>query len=233
MSLYAVALLTLAAPPIAPPYAAVVAPPFQAPPVVESQPAARPGAIVYATSSGARLSIVPEEQRDRVVNVTQMVSQCGMGCCLAPVTRQRRIKWNAPTPLDTLEQGLALAKLTPDDVLYDLGCGDGRVVILAAKAYGCRAVGLDTRGEAVELAKANAKANGVDRLVRFYKADAAASKLDEATAVYAHLDAAQAGLVGRVVSSFSGIRVAIAYQHAPPALAARKVGEFYVWRRSD
>jgi len=219
----------LTAPPIAPPFAAVVAPPFQAPLVVETTHDPRPGAILHRTRSGASISIVPEEPHDRLVTVTQMVSQCGMGCCLAPVTRQVRVKWNGPTPLDKLEQGLALAKLTRDDVLYDLGSGDGRVAILAAKAYGCRAVGLDTRAEAVELAKANAKASGVERLVRFYVADAAAANLDQATAVYSHLDAPQAGLIGRVVKRFPSVRVAIAYQHKPPTLATRKIGDFYVW----
>ena len=48
-----------------------------------------------------------------------------------------------PTPQDVVDQMLELAKVTKDDLVYDLGCGDGRIVVTAAKKYGCKAVGYD------------------------------------------------------------------------------------------
>src|SRR5688572_24204915 len=48
-----------------------------------------------------------------------------------------------PTPNDVVEKMLELAKVTKNDVVYDLGCGDGRIVVTAAKKHGCRGVGFD------------------------------------------------------------------------------------------
>jgi SAM-dependent methyltransferase len=71
------------------------------------------------------------------------------------------------TPYDVVDRMLALAQVTRDDVVYDLGCGDGRIPIAAAKEYGARGTGLDLDPKLIELAKANAKAAGVDALVEF------------------------------------------------------------------
>ena len=71
------------------------------------------------------------------------------------------------TPDDVVDRMLALAKTTRDDVVYDLGCGDGRIPIAAAKKYGARGVGLDLDPKLIELAQANARAAGVDALVDF------------------------------------------------------------------
>lgn len=65
-----------------------------------------------------------------------------------------------PSPQDVVEKMLELAKVTRDDVVYDLGCGDGRIVVTAAKKYGCKAVGFDLDRECVRLARANVKQHG-------------------------------------------------------------------------
>src|SRR3954462_15672940 len=67
-----------------------------------------------------------------------------------------------PTPEDVVDRMLAFAKVTGDDVVYDLGCGDGRIPIAAARKYGARGVGFDIDPALVELAKANAKTAGVE-----------------------------------------------------------------------
>jgi SAM-dependent methyltransferase len=66
---------------------------------------------------------------------------------------------------------LRLAKVTSRDVVYDLGCGDGKIVIAAAKAFGAHAVGIDIDPERIKEANANAKAAGVTDKVRFVEGD--------------------------------------------------------------
>jgi SAM-dependent methyltransferase len=81
---------------------------------------------------------------------------------------------NAPfitTPQDVVEKMLELAAVSKDDLLYDLGCGDGRIVVTAAKQRGCRAVGYDIEPERVEESRQNVKAGGVERLATIEQAD--------------------------------------------------------------
>lgn len=66
---------------------------------------------------------------------------------------------------------LALAKVTKHDVVYDLGCGDGRLVIAAAKMYGARGIGIDIDPAQIEIATAAAKAAGVADKVTFRAGD--------------------------------------------------------------
>ena len=84
-------------------------------------------------------------------------------------------------PPDVAERILTLAAVTKDDVVYDLGCGDGRIAILAARKYGAKAVGVDTDARRIEEATANAAREGVSNLVRFVRADTA--DVSEATVV--------------------------------------------------
>jgi outer membrane protein assembly factor BamB len=76
-----------------------------------------------------------------------------------------------PTPQDVVERMLELAKVTRDDVVADLGCGDGRFVVTAAKKYGCRAYGCDLDKECVRSSLENVKAAGVERLVQIEEKD--------------------------------------------------------------
>ena len=76
-----------------------------------------------------------------------------------------------PTPQDTVESMLELANLNKADVVYDLGSGDGRIVITAAKKYGCRAVGYESDKELVALSRAKADAAGVKPQVTFELSD--------------------------------------------------------------
>jgi len=91
------------------------------------------------------------------------------------------------TPMPVVEKMLELAALGPDDVLYDIGCGDGRIVITAAKKYGIRAVGIDILPRLVEASRANARREGVEKLTRFICADAMKADLSEATVVTLYL----------------------------------------------
>ena len=74
-----------------------------------------------------------------------------------------------PTPMDVVEAMLDLAKVSKNDVVYDLGCGDGRIVVTAAKKYGATGIGVDLNPERIEEANANAKEKGVEKKVKFYE----------------------------------------------------------------
>jgi outer membrane protein assembly factor BamB len=82
------------------------------------------------------------------------------------VRRKRPDVIFVPTPQDVVEKMLELVSVKKEDVVADLGCGDGRIVITAAKKYGCKALGYDLDKECVRLALESVKKEGVERLVR-------------------------------------------------------------------
>jgi SAM-dependent methyltransferase len=92
-----------------------------------------------------------------------------------------------PTPEPVVQAMLKLAGVQKNDVVYDLGCGDGRIVITAAKQYGARGVGVDINPERIREARANAKAAGVEELVKFVEADLFQADIKEATVVTLYL----------------------------------------------
>jgi tRNA G37 N-methylase Trm5 len=92
-----------------------------------------------------------------------------------------------PTPQDVVERMLALAEVKPGDVVYDLGCGDGRLVITAAKKYGATGVGVDIDPERIAESKANAKKDGVEGKVEFRLQDALTVDVSPATVVTLYL----------------------------------------------
>lgn len=92
-----------------------------------------------------------------------------------------------PTPYDVGRKMLELAEVKKGDVVYDLGCGDGRIVVTAAKEYGVKAVGFDIDPERVKEARENAKKNKVEHLVRIEQKDIFTLDLSEATVVTLYL----------------------------------------------
>lgn len=102
---------------------------------------------------------------------------------LLAVLPQERIAPYAVTPDDVVDRMLVLAETTKDDIVYDIGSGDGRICIAAAKKYGARAVGIEIDPKLVDAARANAKAAGVEHLVEFRLADALTSDVSQATVV--------------------------------------------------
>jgi SAM-dependent methyltransferase len=92
-----------------------------------------------------------------------------------------------PTPEDVVDRMLTFAKVTRDDVVYDLGCGDGRIPIAAAKKYGARGVGFDIDPSLVERAKTNAKEAGVETLVDFRVQNVLTADVSAATVVTLYL----------------------------------------------
>ena len=92
-----------------------------------------------------------------------------------------------PTPQDVVERMLTLANVAKSDVVFDLGCGDGRIPITAAKKYGARGVGVDIDPQRIAEANANAKAAGVEHLVSFKLQDAMTTDVSGATVVTTYL----------------------------------------------
>jgi ribosomal protein L11 methylase PrmA len=103
--------------------------------------------------------------------------------CLALVLPQQSLAPFHATPDDVVDRMLSLAKVTKDDVVLDLGCGDGRIPIRAAQKYGARGIGVDIDPSLIERAKANAKSAGVERLVEFRVEDAMATDVSSASVV--------------------------------------------------
>lgn len=92
-----------------------------------------------------------------------------------------------PTPPDVVTRMLELAGTGADDVVYDLGCGDGRIVIAAARDFGARGVGVDIDPALVEKARAAARAAGVEDRVSFRVEDAMTTDISNATVVTLYL----------------------------------------------
>ena len=92
-----------------------------------------------------------------------------------------------PTPYEVVDEMLQLAGVKKGDVLYDLGSGDGRIPVTAAKKFGIRAVGIDIDPTRIEEAKENAKRNGVTKLVEFRNEDLFRTRFGEATVVTLYL----------------------------------------------
>jgi SAM-dependent methyltransferase len=88
-----------------------------------------------------------------------------------------------PTTPEAVQAMLKLADVKKTDVVYDLGCGDGRIVIAAAKTYGARGVGIDIDPERIKEAKENARKEGVEALVRFEENDLFKADIHEASVV--------------------------------------------------
>jgi SAM-dependent methyltransferase len=92
-----------------------------------------------------------------------------------------------PTPNDVVNKMLEMARVTAKDVVYDLGCGDGRIVITAAQKYGARAVGIDIDPQRIREARENATRGKVGDRVRFVEGDLFEADISEATVVTLYL----------------------------------------------
>ena len=111
--------------------------------------------------------------------------------CLAAATScttltQNRIGAPVPfvtTPPRVVSEMLRLADVSPGDIVYDLGSGDGRIVIAAARDYGARAVGVEIDPKLVQESERNAESAGVSSRVRFIQQDLFQVDMGEATVV--------------------------------------------------
>ena len=92
-----------------------------------------------------------------------------------------------PTPQDVVDRMLEVAQVTSKDTVFDLGCGDGRIVITAAKKFGARGVGIDIDKDRIAESRRNARDAGVASLVRFDQGDILNADVSTATVVTLYL----------------------------------------------
>lgn len=88
-----------------------------------------------------------------------------------------------PTPMEVVDRMLEVAGVRQGDVIYDLGSGDGRIVIRAAKRYGARGIGIEIDPDLVSRSKQQARLEGAEHLVEFREQDALTVDLFDATVV--------------------------------------------------
>ena len=116
-----------------------------------------------------------------------------MMCLTAFAFAQEPNKWPeldvpyVPTSQEVVDAMLKLAKVSKNDVVYDLGCGDGRIVITAAKDYGATGTGVDIDPRRIEEAKENAKQAGVTDQVKFVQRNLFEMDFKDATVVTLYL----------------------------------------------
>lgn len=92
-----------------------------------------------------------------------------------------------PTPYDAVDAMLELARVGPDDVLYDLGCGDGRLLVRAAQRWATRGVGIDLDPKCIQKTRQNAQEAGVAHLISLQQGNLYESNVTEATVVALYL----------------------------------------------
>jgi SAM-dependent methyltransferase len=115
-----------------------------------------------------------------------LVALCTPWATLAAQERLPDVRF-VPTPEEVVTEMLRMAKVTKDDVVYDLGCGDGRIVITAAKVFGARGIGIDMDQELIKESTQNAVRAGVTDRVKFLQQDLFTTDLREATVVFLYL----------------------------------------------
>jgi SAM-dependent methyltransferase len=126
--------------------------------------AASASAAAPAASSAAPADPAPAETAERVPDIEYV-----------------------PTPQNVVDKMLEVAKVGKDDVLYDLGCGDGRIVVTAAKKFGIKAIGFDIDPVRVKESRENVKKAGVEKLVTIEQKDIFNVDLSPASVVTLYL----------------------------------------------
>jgi outer membrane protein assembly factor BamB len=131
-----------------------------------------------------------------------------------------------PSPPEVVEKMLELAKVTKADVVYDLGSGDGRIVLAAAKRFGARAVGIELDAALVQQARDEARKQGVEERVTFRQGDLFAADLQEATVITLYLlPHLNAKLLPRLAKLKAGTRI-VSHAFAIPGVEPDRVVRF-------
>jgi hypothetical protein len=152
------------------------------------------GLAVFAAALGA--SFASHGQASKSGEFTPQVGQAG-----------KDVIW-VPTPEELVERMLRMAQTTSSDFVYDLGSGDGRTVIAAAKKFGATAQGIEYNPDMVALSQKNAQAAGVAAKATFAKADLFETDLSKATVITMYLlPSINAKLKPKILALKPGTRV--------------------------
>ena len=109
-----------------------------------------------------------------------------VGACAQPQPKTPDVEY-VPTPQNVVVEMLQLLAVKPTDIVYDLGCGDGRVVITAAKRFKARGVGIDIDPQRIKESRANARRAGVASRVKFLQQDLFETDIRDASVVALYL----------------------------------------------
>jgi SAM-dependent methyltransferase len=118
----------------------------------------------------------------KLPNGLVLVILIAIGCSPVAVWTDGEVPF-VPTPPEVVDRMLEIAQVKSGDVIYDLGSGDGRIVIQAAKRYGVKGVGIEIDADLVQRAKDNASREKVEHLVEFRLQDALTADISPATVV--------------------------------------------------
>jgi SAM-dependent methyltransferase len=110
----------------------------------------------------------------------------GNGCSSLPIWTAGEVPF-VPSPPDVIDRMLEMARVKSSDVIYDIGSGDGRIIIEAAKKYGVKGVGIEIDPDLVKKAQDNAFREKVDHLVEFRAQDAFAADVSPASVVTVYM----------------------------------------------
>ncbi len=116
-----------------------------------------------------------------------LIVSVGISCITGYSQERKPDIYYVPTPEEVVIKMLQMAKVTQNDIVYDLGCGDGRVVITAAKVFGARGVGVDIDPVRIKESNENARKVGVTDRVKFIEQDLFKTDISEATVVSLYL----------------------------------------------
>jgi precorrin-6B methylase 2 len=136
------------------------------------------GRVKRRTTKGLRIILCATMLAGALVGIS-----CGEQPTFGPSSLRKPDVHYEPTPPDVVEVMLRLAEVKPGDVVYDLGCGDGRIVITAARDFGARGVCVDIDPQRIAESQENARAAGVADHIRFVNQDLFVTDLSEATVV--------------------------------------------------
>jgi Methyltransferase domain len=151
-----------------------------------------------------------------------------------PLVEGKDVIW-LPTPDHAVDRMLALARVGPQDLVVDLGSGDGRIPIVAAKRFGARGLGIEFNPDLVAVSRRNARAEGVADRVRFVQADFFATDFRDATVVTLYLlPSLNVKLKPKLLDMKPGTRVV---SHVfrmgdwePDETLKVRAGEVFLWR---
>jgi len=143
-----------------------------------------PGVVIFAEPWSYGTTIITEVAPGVVQEERRYADEPAGG---VPERGPGRLAPYDPTPHEIVERMLVLARVKKGDVIYDLGSGDGRILIAAAQKYGARGVGYEIDAGLVKLARENVRRAGVDKLVEIRQEDFLAADLSPASVVTLYL----------------------------------------------
>jgi precorrin-6B methylase 2 len=153
-------------------------PSLRLPPVREVRPVIR-----------RKLQAMDGEMKAELLDYARYLKMCQAVRVVKTATRAtHKVSWWAPTPRSIVIEALKLAEVGPDDILFDLGCGDGRVVVDAVRLFGARAVGFDMNTQRISEARSRIRGAGLNGRAQVRRQSfLAIPDLYKATVIYLYL----------------------------------------------